>query len=351
AAALLWGLAAGAAFLVVRLWGGGRRTARLVFLALGLGPGPALAVSWAPLTHLALAPLALGLMALPRLLRPRPPAAGPEPDHLTLYWLLRALMLLWWGLGGALTLALAWWRPEVLAVFKQSTWLRAAGLGAFLITCLGLLVEYSLPLLGRQEWSEPRPDRRGLGVLLSVAALLAALGPLALLPRPETPDEGRAMLAMSRAELLNAPQHLSPANPEITLKSPSWLNNVSRVMLVSLLTNGAQVRQYEAVAQLVALDDQGIPHVYNLRAGVDTAEWALAKRDVALAARHSPATAADSWLVYDPTGEAFTARSYLSGLFLGSPVQSLVSVTLRYIYQNPEGRPPVTLEVRRLAVN
>ena len=84
---------------------------------------------------------------------------------------------------------------------------------------------------------------------------------------------------------------------------------------------------------------------------MDTAEWALAKRDVALSARHSPAMAAESWLVYNPTGEAFTAQSYVTGLFLGSPVQRLVGVTLRYIYQNPPGRPPVTLEVRRVAVN
>lgn len=49
AAAALWGGVSGAILPVVRLLGGDRRLAWIVFLAVGLGAGPALAVSWLPL--------------------------------------------------------------------------------------------------------------------------------------------------------------------------------------------------------------------------------------------------------------------------------------------------------------
>ena len=350
-AALLWGLTCGGVFLVLRLYGAQARTAWLAFLGLGLGLGPALALTWPPLWQLALPLPVLAILCLPRLLRPLAPAAPDPADALPLYWLLRALVLLWWGLGVAITLALAWWRPEVGLALEQATWLRAMGLGSFLVVCAGLLAAYSLPLLGRQEWSEPRPEGRLLGTMVSALALLVALSPLLMMNRPQIEPEGAEILSLSRAELLPVPLHLGPDNPEIVLKAPSWLNNVSRVLVVSLLANGAQVQENQTVAQVIVLDDQGIPHVFNLQAGVDTAEWALAKRSVSLSARHRPATVAQSWLVHDPSGETFSAQSYLSGLFLGSKVNRVESVTIRYLHENPANATPVSLELRRVALN
>ncbi len=350
--ALLWGLTCGGVYLALRLYGVQARGAWLSFLALGLGLGPALALTWPPLWQLALPlPLLLAL-SLPRLLRPLPPAETPDPEEaVPLYWLLRAMVLLWWGLGVVITLALAWWRPEVGLALEQATWLRAVGLGAFLVVCAGLLAAYSLPLMGRQEWSEPGPGSRLLGTLVSALALLVALAPLLMMNRPQSEPEGAEILSLSRAELLQAPVHLGPDNPEVVLKVPSWLNNVSRVLVVSLLANGVQVQENQTVAQVIVLDDQGVPHVFNLQAGVDTAEWALTKRAVSLSARHSAAPVAQSWLVHDPSGETFSAQSYLSGLFLGAKLNRAESVTVRYLYENPDNAIPVGLEVRRVALN
>lgn len=351
-AALLWGITCGGVFLALRLYGVQARNAWLTFLALGLGLGPALALTWPPLWQLALPPPLLLGLSLPRLLRPLPPGGEPEPsDPPPLYWLLRAMVLLWWGLGVVITLALAWWRPEVGLSLEQATWLRAVGLGAFLVICAGLLAAYSLPLLGRQEWSEPGPGGRLLGTLVSALALLVALAPLLLMNRPQIDPEGAELLALSRAELLHSSVHLGPDNPELVLKAPSWLNNVSRVMVVSLLANGVHVQENQTVAQVIVMDDQGIPHVFNLQAGVDTAEWALAKRAVSLSARHGPAPVAQSWRIHDPSGETFSAQSYLSGLFLGGKVNRVESVTIRYLYENQANTVPVSLEVRRVALN
>jgi hypothetical protein len=156
-AALLWGAIAGAAPLAVRVWGAGRRAAWLTYLAVGLGPGPALAMGVLTLWQLSLGFLGLAGLILARLLvRRRQPPPLPGDQALPLYWLLRARLLLWWGVGVALTLAAAWWQPRVQGLVTESLWLRAVGLGAFLVACLGLLAEYSLRSEERRVGKECR---------------------------------------------------------------------------------------------------------------------------------------------------------------------------------------------------
>jgi hypothetical protein len=351
-AALLWGVIAAAAPLAVRVWGAGRRAAWLTYLAVGLGPGPALAVGVLTLWQLSLGFLGLAAIILTRLLvrrRQVPPLPGDQA--VPLYWLLRALLLLWWGVGVALTLEAAWWQPRVQGLVSESLWLRAVGLGAFLVACLGLLAEYSLPLLGRPSLVRHGGQRKTLGLVMTALAVLASLTPLLMMRTEAAPPPPALLAERPRAELLPAPVSLSPDNPEVSLGAPSWLTRVSRVFVVSLLTSAAEVEQGEAVAQLVVTDDQDIPHIYNLRAGVDSAEWALNKRDVAAIARHASARPAHGWVVYAPTGEAFEARDYFTGLFLGSEVNRVKSVTLRYLYRNPPGRAPVTLDLKRVFLN
>ena len=350
AAAVLWGAISGAVLLVLRLWGSGRRSAWLAYLAVALGPGPTLALTWFGLLPMTAALAGLAGLVILRLLLPAssppPPRTGLTP--MSLYWLLRALVLLWWGMGLALALTAAWWYPRMNELVARSMWLRALGLGGFVVACLGLLAEYSLPLIGRAGLGSAGPRRKVLGVILSALALQLAFSPL-LLTRPArvrtAPTE---FLAHTRAELVERPLALGPEREEIVLEAPAWLTGLTRVYLVSLLTNGVQVRQGETVAQLVAVDDQDLPHIFNLRAGIDTAEWALDKREVAATAQHRPTWVARSWTVYTATGEAFQAHSYLTGLYLGRKVQRLKYVRLRYRYQNRPGRPPVRLEVRRL---
>lgn len=355
ASAALWGGIAGATLPVVRLLGGGRRLAWIIFLAVGLGPGPALAVSWLPLAPLAaVCAILVGLSAL-RFISPRArraatqhAATGRDSRPLAFYWLLRGLMLIWWGVGAAVTLAAAWWYPRVGLMFTEATWLRAVGLGAFMVTCVGLLAEYAQPLLGRSESPNLGRDYKVVGIFCSVLAFLAAMSPFLLMQPPTNAHLPSYFADGARAVLLREEMVLGPHNPEIEFKPPSWLTNLSRVFVISLLSDGAQVEQGQVVAQLIATDEQDLPHIYQLRAGIDTAGWALDKRELGLVAGHRPARLASTWIVFTACGEAFTAHDYFTGLYLGRRVERLTSVRLRYMYKNPPGKPPVTLVLRKV---
>lgn len=346
-AALAWGALSGSVLFLLRLSGVGRRGAWLAFLALGLGPGPVLAVTWFHLLHLGIALVVVGgAAALRRLAGAAAPApARPSGQPMSLYWLLRALMLLWWGVGATCAMAAAWWQPHLASMFTQSLWLRALLLGGFLVASAGVLVEFSLPLLGRLE-SPQGGQRKVLGVLLSSLAVVLSLAPLWFVEPHRPPLQAKRLLAQSRAQILPASTLLGPRNTTLEMKVPAWASGLSRVMVVSELIGAQDVAQGEPVAQLVAVDDSEVPHIFTLRAGVDTAEYALNKRDVATVARHRAARRARSWMVYTPVGEAFWANSYFTALFLGREVYRLDSVTLRYLYKNPPGKTPVRMEVR-----
>ena len=350
-AALLWGAISGALLLVMRLWGVSRRAAWLSLLAVGLGPGPALAVSWLRPGPMGIALLILAGLAGLRWRRAR----GREEESaslppMSLYWLLRALMILWWGVGIAVSLAAAWWQPHLERLFAGSIWLRALVLGGFLVACVGLLAEYALPLLGRPALLSTGGRRKALGVILSALAVMLAFSPLLLTPPYQPPRLLERQYGRARAELLETPISLGPENPEVVLEVPSWITGLTRIFIISMLTNGAEVEERATVAQLVATDQGDMPHIFNLRAGIDTAEWALAKRELATQAKHGPARIATSWIVFTPTGEAFDAHSYFSGLYLGRKVEGLKTVRLRYLYRNPPGRPPVRLDIKRIFV-
>ncbi|MCB2226933.1 MAG: hypothetical protein KQH53_09660 [Desulfarculaceae bacterium] len=353
AAAALWGGVAGSSLLVVRLLGGGRRLSWMVYLAVGLGPGPALAVSWLPLIPLGLGCAIMAGLAALRLIMmrgttPGVTGEGGPAQPLSFYWLLRSLMLIWWGVGAAVTLAAAWWYPRVGAMFLEADWLRAVAMGAFVVTCVGLLGEYALPLLGRSEGVPLGPERKVVGIFCSVLAFLAAMSPFLLMQPPAGAALPPYFAEGARAVLLEPETVLGPDKREVELKPPTWLTGLSRVFVISYLSNGAKVKQGETIAQLIATDEQDLPHVYQLRAGIDTAEWALDQRELSLEARHRPARLASTWLIYTATGESFRAHSYLTGLYLGRRVERLTSVRLRYLYKNPPGEPPVKLVLRRV---
>lgn len=348
AGAVLWGGIAGAVLMLLPLWGMQMRSAWLAYLAVAMGPGPALAVSWfGPLPLVGVLALLLGAIAM-QLARGRRPKLEQGP--VSLYWLLRAIMLVWWGMGAAVALAAAWWQPNMGELFMQGLWLRALGAGAFVVICLGLLAEYSWPLAGRPKLLAVDEQRKVLGVMLSALALLFLLSPLLLMPTPPTAKASQELLERSRAELAGKTIVLGPDKPEVVLGAPVWVTNLNALFVVSMVRQGAQVKQGEPLAVINAEDDLNRPHIFTLRAGVDTADWALNRCDVATQARHGPARVARAWTVHTPTGETFLARSYLTGLYLGRDVNIIKKVSIRYLYKNPAGRPPVTLVIKRVFI-
>jgi len=348
AGAVLWGGIAGAVLMLLPLWGLRMRSAWLGYLAVAMGPGPALAVTWFGLLPMAgVLAVLLGLIGM-QLARGRRPEL--RQGAVSLYWLLRAIMLVWWGVGGAVALAAAWWQPNMGELFLQSLWLRALGAGAFVVICLGLLAEYSWPLAGRPKLLAVDQQRKVLGVVLSSLALLFLLAPLLLMPAPPMADSARELLERSRAELAPKTIILGPEHPQVVLPAPAWVTNLNALFVVSMVRNGAQVRQGEALAVINAEDDLNRPHIFSLRAGIDTADWALNRRDVAAHARHGPARVARAWTVHTPTGETFLALCYFTGLYLGRDVNLLKKVRIRYLYKNPPGRPPVILVIKRVFI-
>ena len=324
------------------------RTAWMGFLAMVMGPGTALAVTWFGLLPMAgVLGVLLGMIGL-RLAgaKPTPRLQGP----VGLYWLLRALMLVWWGVGAAVALAAAWWQPNMGELFLESLWLRALAAGCFVVLCLGLLAEYSLPLSGRPKLLAVDEQRKVLGVVMTALALLFLLAPLLLMPSPPMASASAELLERSRVELAPKPLILGPDRPQAELKVPAWLTDLSALFVVSYVRQGAKVKQGEPLAVISAEDDLDRPHIFTLRAGVDTADWALSRRDVADGALHGPARVAKAWRVHTPIGETFMGRSYLSGLYLGRHVHRLKKVEIRYLYKNPSGRPPVILVIRQVFV-
>ena len=222
-AALLWGGISGALLMLLPLLGMQLRAAWLAFLAVAMGPGPVLAVSWFPLIPMAVALVALLALIVFRLGRTPRPEPAPSSKALPLYWLVRAMMLVWWGIGAVLAISAAWWSPHFVLYLEDSLWLRAIALGALLVICLALLLEYSLPLMGRSGALEAGERYKVLGVMVSALAVLCVLTPLLLAPVIKVHSAWGEMRERARTKLLEEPIVLGPGTPEIELEGPAWL--------------------------------------------------------------------------------------------------------------------------------
>ena len=129
----------GSSLIIVQAVYRNRRNAWIVFLAIALGVMPSLAVTWFSPFGCGIAALAAFVLALLANLRIKSGQTRRGPvaqEQAAVYWLLRALMLLWWGAGLAISLEVAWWQPNVEQLFSEAGWLRLLGFGAFLVTCL-----------------------------------------------------------------------------------------------------------------------------------------------------------------------------------------------------------------------
>jgi hypothetical protein len=333
ASSTCWGVISAAMLFLWMACGGSGRMAWLVFLAVGLGPGPTLAIAWIPLWVLAGLAAAMVLILFLRGFLAR---AKKKPIHdagaspLTLYWLLRAMLMFWLGSGLVVALAAAWWYPNLEQMFAKSIWLRALALGGSLVLCVGVLAEYSLPLLGRGRFTSMGKKRKLMGVMLSATALLCAFLPVFFTPGYQKLAPPAEFFGRARRDLLPHSVVLDPSNPVVEMRVPSWLSGLTHVFVVSQTENSRAIAQGSVVAQLEAQDDLGLLYVEQLRAGVDTADGDLSRRGEILPAKHDMARLASNHLVYTPTGEAYPSHHYFTGIFLGREVRRLRLVRVRY---------------------
>lgn len=328
--ALLWGGISGAAFINWRLYVGRERTAWLLYLAIGLGPGPTLAVTWFSPAPMTIALVILVALAFFRYIGPhRASVPKDSTKPVSLYWLLRSMTLVWWGLGGCLALASAWWQPHMDTLFSQAVWVRALLLGGFLVTCLGVLAEYSLPLFGRSgAMTGSDRERKVLGVVLSALALLSSLPLLLFTPPWQDPVTPKEYENQAIFDLIEKPVTLDASNTSLDLTPPLSLGGFTHVYVVSRLENASQVPQGTTVARLTVDYDLDPRRTFNLRAGIDTAEGDLAKRDIAVRVKHHPPRIAESQVVFSRAGEAYVSQTFVTGLFLGHRVNRIYSLLI-----------------------
>lgn len=101
---------------------------------------------------------------------------------------------------------------------------------------------------------------------------------------------------------------LSPGEKLVTDLTPV---TASELALVSTLGNALHLPDETPVAKII-LRAQGSPIAeYEIRAGRDTAEWAIDRPDARAAAKHRRAKIAESWAVSSPSG-SFEGHRYLT---------------------------------------
>ena len=326
----LWGAACA---LLVRLLKN-PATHGLTLYIINLGPLPALTLAWADIGCWVL----LGLMAFLFLLTmtQSKPVANGEQLHPAgekrgvlwfPLWLFRSSLLLWWLSGCGLMLSLAWWLPGHNHYLDSNAWLKAFSLGLFVLICLGLLVEYSLPLLGRPEPSGRWRRDKSWGPVLSACALLAALTPVLLLPINNEP----LPYYSNQVALLESPLVLSTENREVHIEAPPWLDNMKRIYITSRLLNAQHMLQAQPVAMLAVMGEVGLPSIYYLRVGIDTADQSLGQSRMLALARHTPAPYADFVLAYSPDGQAYHQQNYATGFFMQEQISNLKGLDLFYL--------------------
>jgi hypothetical protein len=253
-------------------------------------------------------------------------------------WLFRSAFLLWWCLGCGLILSLAWWVPESEHYLRENAWVKALCLSMFVLICLGLLLEYLLPLLGRPEPTGRWRRDKSWGPALSASALLLALIPMLWLPVTEKWNNN--YLQRVRLAITDEPFILSQDHSEMMIPLPEEIDNIKRIYIVSRIQNGVQVVQTQALAMIALVMDAGLPDFLYLRAGIDTADQDLGRSRIKSQARHQTAPLADYYPAFSADGQAYHQQNYFTGFFLqNAPGNKNVAINLKYmppLDHNPE---------------
>src|SRR5262249_25512071 len=114
-------------------------------------------------------------------------------------------------------------------------------------------------------------------------------------PQSDAYDPHRPLLNLAASSPLMQRTFVLPNTPTATA-----------LRLVSALEHAPKVRQGEVVARVVLRDAQGNETTIPIRAGIETAEWALERGDVKGSALHQAAPIARSFRASDDFSPAYT---------------------------------------------
>lgn len=125
--------------------------------------------------------------------------------------------------------------------------------------------------------------------------------------------------------------------------------DVSAVNMESRLSMSAHIPQGKAVASLILTTSGGQNVVKELRAGVDTAEWAYDRPDVMRIIQHDRPAIGRSWTVEELNGATYTGHAYRTSLYLGAPIP-VTGLSVSNILTGDNG-PVITISGIELMVN
>jgi len=155
-----------------------------------------------------------------------------------------------------------------------------------------------------------------------------------VIPRREPPGANAGGVVFDPARPIIT---VSPGNPEAVFNVVSL--PASEIRLVTALAYAPAIPQDTVVAEVRVLNVDGQMQRFPLRAGVETAEWALRRPDVVPQARHQAARVGYTRLVQEGPGGSFHGQLYLAALAWditeSAPIRQ---VTLRYLYPEAELR-------------
>jgi hypothetical protein len=139
----------------------------------------------------------------------------------------------------------------------------------------------------------------------------------ATVPQPSAPlDPHAPMLYIAQGSLL-APRMFILSRPRF----------VTHVRIVSALEHAPQIEQGTEVARVRLTDPQGHQTLLRIRAGIESAEWALERPDVRGIARHQPAPIAFSFVARDDFNPAYTRHLYIADVAVSAGAAEAMRVS------------------------
>ncbi len=130
---------------------------------------------------------------------------------------------------------------------------------------------------------------------------------------------------------------VSPGHPEVTFSVVP--QPASELRLVTALAHAPEVPQAATVAEIAVTNLDGTLQRFPVRAGIETAEWALRRPDVTTQARHQAARVAYARRSQEGPGGPFVGQFYLAAFAWDIGAAAPISqVTVRYLYPAGELR-------------
>lgn len=255
-------------------------------------------------------------------------SAGPE-SRLFRRETVFAFGVPWWLATGVLLLPAAW-TPDLWELYGRHAWPLLAALAASVAAAAGAAVI---------------PASRGFFPLMMTGILLIACAPF-LLPQRVSPGVFHPPQAAGSERVLQGEQViLSIRNPEHRL--PVSRGADSRVVRISLsLANAMGVDQGASVGEILFTGDGGFVERVSLRAGIDAAEWAIDRRDVAMRVKHRRPPPGESWIVWSPNGESFVAHRY----YIDIPFEGRNPGEIRFRWSQPGGEKDALLNIHKVSI-